>query len=109
MTDDNMIKNNREVTAAPPEGEASFLRARDLAVVRWFEAVIKAPQNRGSLQHVSSPAQDGGDPKAPLSMRVLGGQREITTKVVNMREHNHGRVGVTHTGASDDGRESTRP
>ena len=27
MTDDNVIKHNRELTAAPPKGEAQLLRA----------------------------------------------------------------------------------
>src|SRR3954447_1854252 len=107
MTDDNVIKHNRELTAAPPKGEARLLHALDLRVGRLQEA-SKTPLTSGELQHMSLPAPDGGLPKGPLSARIRTGQCE-KTKVVHMRETNHGRVGVTHTGVSGDGRDSFRP
>jgi len=106
MTDDNAIKHNRELMAAPPKGEAQLLRALGLGVGR--QDAGKTPLTSGELQHMSLPAPDGGHPKGPPVGRIRTRQCE-KTKVVHMRETNHGRVGVTHTGGSGDGRASTRP
>ena len=105
MTDDNMITSYRELIAAPPKGEAQLLRARVHRVGR-VEPNRNNPLTSGLLQHMSLPAADGSQPKWLPVWGLRSGQCE-KTKVVHMRENNHGRVGVTHTGGFDDGREST--
>ena len=57
---------------------------------------------------MSLPAPDGSQPKWLPVGRPRTGQCE-KTKVVHMRETNHGRVGVTHTGVLGDGRDEIRP
>ena len=107
MTDDNVIKHNQELTAAPPKGEARLLRALVRRVGR-SEATSTTPLTSGELQHMSLPAADGSQPKWLPVGRTRTRQCE-KTKVVHMRETNHGRVGVTHTGVLGDGRASIRP
>src|SRR5262245_51953626 len=108
MTDDNVIRHNRELTAAPPKGEARLLRAPGRRVARQ-DAASKTPLTSGELGHMSLPAPDGSHPKGLPVGRIRTRQCE-KTKVVDMRETNHGRIGVTHTGGgSGDGRASGRP
>src|SRR5262245_41727182 len=107
MTDDNVTRLNQELTAAPPKGEAQLLRAPACRGVRQEEAG-NTPLTSGELQHMSLPAPDGGRPKRLPVGRIRTRQCE-KTKVVHMRETNHGRVGVTHTGVLGDGRASARP
>src|SRR6476659_9659333 len=107
MTDDNMTTSNQKLIAAPPKGEAQPLRVRGHSVGRLEEAGT-APLTSGELQHMSLPTSDGSHPKGLSFLRLRTRQCE-KTKVVHMRENNHGRVGVTHTGGSVDGRASIRP
>src|SRR4051812_37650496 len=107
MTDDNVIENNRELTAAPLKGEARLLRALVRRVGR-SEATSTTPLTSGELQHMSLPAADGSQPKWLPVGRSRTRQCE-KTKVVHMTETNHGRVGVTHTGVLGDGRAEIRP
>ena len=107
MTDDNVNVHNRELAAAPPKGEAQLPRGLDHRVGRLQEA-SNTLLTSGELQHMSLPAPDGGRPKRPPVGRTRSGQCE-KAKVVHMRETNHGRVGVTHTGVLGDGRAEIRP
>ena len=107
MTDDNMTTSNQKLIAAPPKGEAQPLRVRGHSVGRLEEAGT-APLTSGELQHMSLPTSDGSHPKGLSFLRLRTRQCE-KTKVVHMRENNHGRVGVTHTGVLGDGRAEIRP
>ena len=107
MTDDNMTTSNAKLNAAPPKCDAQLGRVRGHHVAR-LEAALNRPLTSGQLQHMSLPASDESHPKRLSDLRTRTRQCE-KTKVVNMREKTNGRVGVTVTGVSGDGRASIRP